>query len=421
MIIAVLLDALSNLVPLFDKSPLLVTPNSSPLVRWDAIHFLAIANNGYQFEQQWAFLPGIALLVRAFNALLGLEFGVKGVSLLISLLTLDSFRVLYELSLIHLNSEKLAHIATVLALFPSSPATLFAVPYNEPFFTYFSYRGMLFCARKQWLLAALSFAAATTFRSNGIFLAGYIIWGLLVLPYLSNPSINLKLLLSTIYTALLTALVFVPFIGHNYHGYHTFCIPPPASSTAVTFTPPDWCNKPIPSIYTHVQAEYWNNGLFKYWTIQQLPNFIIGAPPLILLFTFGVWHLRQVLPTLFSKPAPSTAPRSNRKPMDASKAEPDIVKKKDESTSNPFTSLSLTPHVIHALFTSSILLFASHTQIILRLAAAMPTLYWAAAWLWYVPPGTTATKTRYAKWWIYWSAIWGLISIVLWVAFLPPA
>lgn len=110
-------------------------------MRWDAIHFLATAERGYQYEQQWAFLPGISTTIRSFNGLLGHEHGLKGVSLLISLLTVDSFRVLHELSRIHLGSDDLAHITCVLALIPSSPATLFAAPYNEPFFTYLSYRG----------------------------------------------------------------------------------------------------------------------------------------------------------------------------------------------------------------------------------------------------------------------------------------
>jgi GPI mannosyltransferase 2 len=142
MILNLVLDALHNLVPLFDRSSLLVRPSTSSLVRWDAIHFLAAAERGYQYEQQWAFLPGISTTIRAFTALLGHEHGLKGVSLLISLLTVDSFRVLHELSRIHLGSDDLANITCVLALIPSSPATLFAAPYNEPFFTYLSYRGM---------------------------------------------------------------------------------------------------------------------------------------------------------------------------------------------------------------------------------------------------------------------------------------
>ena len=45
---------------------------------------------------------------------------------------------------------------------------------------------MLFCARKQWLYAAVAFALAGAFRSNGITLAGFLIWGLLIAPLLER-------------------------------------------------------------------------------------------------------------------------------------------------------------------------------------------------------------------------------------------
>ncbi|KAG6892975.1 hypothetical protein C0992_011694, partial [Termitomyces sp. T32_za158] len=52
--------------------------------------------------------------------------------------------------------------------------------------------------------------------------------------------------------------------------------------------------------------------------------------------------------------------------------------------------------------------------IVLRLAAALPTLYWAAAWLF-------VSANPWAKVWIWWSVLWGTISLGLWTAFLPPA
>jgi GPI mannosyltransferase 2 len=269
---------------------------------------------------------------------------------------------------------------------------------------------MLFCARQQWLLATFSFAAATAFRSNGMFLAGFLIWGLLVEPSFPRlPRFSIRSLFSTIYAAILTLVVFLPFLYHNYTGYTAFCISDASAR-------PDWCSRTVPSIYTHVQSKYWGGGLFKYWTLQQLPNILLGAPPLILLFTFGAWHLRSVLQTISSSYAKSTAKLQDQ----ATTANPEADNTPFRNPPNPFTSLSLTPHVIHSLFMSSVLLFASHTQIVLRLGAAMPTLYWSAAWLWHQPNRDRSSQT-YGRWWVYWSAIWGMLSIVLWVAFLPPA
>ncbi|KAJ2913232.1 hypothetical protein MD484_g7179, partial [Candolleomyces efflorescens] len=232
---------------------------------------------------------------------------------------------------------------------------------------------MLYSARSQYLRASIVFALASCFRSNGVFLAGFIIWGLLIQ---TKPRFA-----SGVYATFLSALVFAPFVYHNYTGYASFCEDNPHR--------PAWCNNFIPSIYTHVQSEYWDNGLFRYWTLQQLPNILIALPPLLLIYAFGFWHLKAVY----------------------------------ARSQSPFASITLTPHVLHAIFTSSLLLFASHTQITLRLAASMPTLYWAAAWLW-THPSQDGKGFRYRSWakaWVYWSAIWGSISIVLWAAFLPPA
>jgi phosphatidylinositol glycan class V len=63
---------------------------------------------------------------------------------------------------------------------------------------------------------------------------------------------------------------------------------------------------------------------------------------------------------------------------------------------------------------SATLLFASHTQIVLRLAASMPIIYWAAAWLLLEHP-------KWGRAWVTWSVLWGAVSILLWGAFLPPA
>lgn len=45
---------------------------------------------------------------------------------------------------------------------------------------------MLCCTRKEWARASFWFALACMFRSNGIFLSGYIIWGLVVQPVLQS-------------------------------------------------------------------------------------------------------------------------------------------------------------------------------------------------------------------------------------------
>lgn len=54
----------------------------------------------------------------------------------------------------------------------------------------------------------------------------------------------------------------------------------------------EWCSKPIiknmpfitkQSFYSFIQAKYWNVGFLKYWTLNNIPNFIIAMPQSIIL------------------------------------------------------------------------------------------------------------------------------------------
>ena len=143
-----------------------------------------------------------------------------------------------------------------------------------------------------------------------------------------------------------------------------------------------WCANVPPSIYTHVQSTYWNVGFLRYWTAAQIPNFLISTPPIIVILTFAFDHISSLL---------------------RERIQPEVI-----------YSLALTPHAIHAVVFTFILLFASHTQIILRLAASMPFTYWAAAWIYLKYPTCGMA-------WVTWSVLWGLISVILWGTFLPPA
>lgn len=208
----------------------------------------------------------------------------------------------------------------------------------------------------------------------------------------------------------LTGLIFLPVIYHHYSAYVAFCIP---SDSAQLLTPrvPSWCSNFPPLIYTYVQSHYWNVGLFRYWTTQQIPNFLISAPPLALLCVFSIRHINNVfLPQLwtliFHQPSLLAS---------AAGGEQELKVVDNHEAKSPFDSSSLTPHAIHALFLSGTLLLASHTQIILRLAPSMPILYWSAAWL------LLEGIEKWGRWWVAWSVIWGAVSSVLWTTFLPPA
>jgi phosphatidylinositol glycan class V len=193
---------------------------------------------------------------------------------------------------------------------------------------------------------------------------------------------------------LLTALPLIPFIYHNVTAYLLFC-----TSSAVHI--PDWCTSSIiPSIYSHVQSKYWNIGFLRYWTVFNIPNFILAFPPLLNIFAFCGFYLSN-LPSI----APHIIPR---------------IRSKNDGASPPpqleslFLSPSLLPHVLHALALALILTLNAHVQISLRLLPSLPLTYWAAARLMLDLP-------KWGKAWVTWSVMWGAVSCVLWAVFLPPA
>ncbi|KAJ3788657.1 glycosyltransferase family 76 protein [Lentinula aff. detonsa] len=362
----------SSSLPLFDASPnlVLISRWSKPLLRWDVFHFAHIAEHGYVYEHEWAFFPGLPLLMSLFK-----NWDMLLAASMVAI-ACDTTIVLYRLTLHHFGSSNLAFLTALLSLLSSSPATLRLAPYAEPFFTYFSYRGMLFCAQSKWFFATICFCLANTFRSNGILLSGFILWGLLVDPLIKTTRLPMRL---SVYVKSIayTAMIFAPFIYHQTTGYLAFCTG--SDHKHIHTAGPSWCSQSLPLIYSHVQSTYWNVGLLRYWTLAQFPNFIIAAPPFIVMIAYSVHILRKWMRG------------------DASQSE-----------------VALIPHTIHACVLCCMLLFNSHVQIVLRLAPSMPLIYWAAAWL--VMDHATA-----ARWWVCWSIIWGSLSSLLWSTFLPPA
>ena len=196
VLIAALVVSSTYLLTSFDSSPRLVLSSTTPpwissLLRWDAFHFAHVAQNGHGYEHAWAFFPALPFIMRASGYLLS-RAGLSSPDVVTQLVggavlaaLFDSTRVLYRLSLYHLRSPSAAFLAAALSLLSSSPTTLRFAPYTEPFFTYCSYRGMWACACSRWFSASVWFALASAFRSNGILLSGFILWGMLVTPYLS--------------------------------------------------------------------------------------------------------------------------------------------------------------------------------------------------------------------------------------------
>lgn len=219
---------------------------------------------------------------------------------------------------------------------------------------------------------------------------------------------------SIIYTVALTVMCMSPLLLHQYNGYQAFCLTPTGRTR-------EWCSNTLPSIYSFVQAHYWNVGFLKYWTISQIPNFAMAAPPLLLILYSSTTIIRtstsQVL-TLLRTSSSRTSAAPNRDASPLPSATLDLWSPSDSG------SLNKLPHALHALALSLILLFSAHTQIALRVLPTLPFMHWSLAQLAThreVGQKEGQTMERIWRFYIGWAVVWFALSCVLWSAFLPPA
>jgi len=113
------------------------------------------------------------------------------------------------------------------------------------------------------------------------------------------------------------ALVLAPYVLWATFAYRRFCLElsyiPTASGAATSATLPDasaaaaaaaaeWCHRPLPDLYSHVQTKYWGVGALRYYQWRQLPNFALAAPAFILCASACLTALAALRPT---KPPPA--------------------------------------------------------------------------------------------------------------------
>ncbi|KAG8854196.1 ER membrane glycoprotein subunit of the GPI transamidase complex-like protein [Tulasnella sp. 330] len=404
---------------------------ASALLRWDAFHFSSIALRGYKHEQQFAFLPGLPLISRLLGEVglyvarrMGLSDrgSVNESDVLIGgatavFLLCDWTGDMYDLTMTVTGNSSASFLATLLTLVPLSPPALLFAGYNEPFFAMLSYKGMLACERKRWPKATACFMVATAFRANGIMLAGFLVWGIVLFPVIKGLADSRKMPL--LLAVNLSAIVALPLAAHQYFAYTQFCN---TSTPSFDGTLRPWCLDRLPLIYPFVQRQYWNVGLFRYWTISQIPNFILAAPALVLLLSSSIGEIRAAVRSIYAEWQRTGNWRSAlRNSMVLIKTDKPSSSERPHILRQTWRTL---PHAAHALILSLILLFASHVQIILRLSSSIPYLYWAAARLIVADSQREEAREKGVKWgriWVWYAVIWGTISCVLWATFLPPA
>ncbi len=114
---------------------------------------------------------------------------------------------------------------------------------------------MFACARRQYLRATLYFSVAAAFRSNGVLLALYVPWSLVVHPFLLSSTLPS---LSVVFAAGFHAIFpLLPSLFHQRDAYRVFCLAAAANHAQQS----SWCNNLIPSIYTHIPTSSAHTGM----------------------------------------------------------------------------------------------------------------------------------------------------------------
>ncbi|OCT92012.1 GPI mannosyltransferase 2 [Xenopus laevis] len=277
------------------------------LGRWDAEHFLFIAEHGYVFEHNMAFFPLFPLTLAglAYGLLwpLGFMLSVRSRLLLsAALLNTGCFVlaaiVLYRLGCVALQSRRSAFLAAL--LFCMNPASIFmTVAYSESLFALATFAGLWQLEKCRPFRGCFLFSLATAARANGLVNAGFLLY------FGVQSVIQGTISCRRIYQILLaTAVIILPFALFQYYSFQHFCsvsaiegsVTPELMQLAIEkeyrvhgLPVPAWCAASLPLAYSNIQSDYWDVGLFSYFQLRQLPNFLL-ALPVILLGTRAIWE-----------------------------------------------------------------------------------------------------------------------------------
>lgn len=241
--------------------------------RWDSAQFLNLSKFDYRIPNDTAFFPLWPFLLRLCGSspFLG--------SLISNACFILAARSMFLLSQTVLKNEELAAKSALIFCF--NPASVFfSVPYTESLFAMLLFTGLVELERGRHAFAMVLFTLTTCVRSNGIVNAFY------MPAIVIREAIGVEERVPPLFTLLRTVgymiCVISPFILFQVYVYYRFCPGEP------------WCSDDIPIPYAYVQKQ-WNNGLFRYWELKQIPNFLLAGPTLVVV-SLGtcVWVRRQI-------------------------------------------------------------------------------------------------------------------------------
>ncbi|KAG8451272.1 hypothetical protein GDO86_003484 [Hymenochirus boettgeri] len=277
------------------------------LGRWDAEHFLFIAEHGYLFEHNMAFFPLLPLilsgLARGLLSPLGFILSLRSRLLLsATLLNTTCFVLaaltLYRLSCVVLQSRHTAFLAAL--LFCINPASIFmTVAYSESLFAVATFAGLWQLEKCRIVNGSVLLSLATAARANGLVNTGFLLYS--GAQAIIQRNVYWRQLNKTIFAV---AVIVLPYALFQYYSFCHFClvsdldgeIPQEMKQLATEKgyrlygqPVPSWCSASFPMAYSNIQSNYWDVGLLRYFHLRQLPNFFL-ALPVTLLGICAIWE-----------------------------------------------------------------------------------------------------------------------------------
>ena len=138
----------------------------APAARWDAVWYLAIANDGYTEPARAAFFPLYPLLVAAAQLVTGSGV-VAGLAVSLAAL-LVALTVLHRLAVLELGAPAAATAVVLVAVFPG--AYCFSAVYSESVYLALSVAAIYAARVDRWAWAGILGMLAATSRSAGVVL-----------------------------------------------------------------------------------------------------------------------------------------------------------------------------------------------------------------------------------------------------------
>lgn len=298
----------------------------------------------------------------------------------------------------NLNAGRVARKAAT--LYALSPAGMFMLAgYSEPVFAALSFAAMEMRRRKLYIAAGSLFGFAALLRSNGL------LWGIVFLGDLatvlnglvrswnspSKQSVRRELLIAGAKIIAGGLIIGGAFCLTQFKAYKTYC-------TNASTTQPEWCEARVPLIYSYIQSKYWGVGFLRYWTPNNIPNFLFAFPTLAVMWKSGCYYSYYLPKSI----------KENTSTPDISEHERAILRKIEYFS--PYLAVQL------VMFFACLLSW--HVQIITRIGSCLPVIYWYTAEM---LTSTQLSQVKTGKIIARYFMVWIVVQGIFFSAFMPPA